>query len=1064
MFVDEGKAYQDGRDQHASIKVVLKKGQSVRQASVAPDLTPEHYQRPPPPPVPRFSEIPSALGKRRIDFVNGGSISYDRHGVKRPRQAEIGETQQDEDEVVPSVERTPELIADTQTSPARVRRPYVKMESPELSTSLNDVAPATTDELEFLPEPPPTFYLYARVNAQRRNRLAPRVNGVPQTAAAKVRATNTAAHFPITPPTDPRSAPQTSRTNRAYGYTYPSGIFDPRSSLHTNKFKSARRSLYDMPESDIEDSQMPGQEDVPLSPRSTNKISDVADVPDRQPSPFFSYNALSGLPPIDLDSDADATQAFIADKRHSVSLHNDFGDRALKAVHGNQGPGGQEIEIPATASDPIQSNPSQSQAISAPEPSAVPALKGVESSAADSNKQAESPEKAEAEKDRRKRRRKDKKKVSQNSVNGDSSSVANDAQDPDDLPASGRNSATYQSSRRSSGLDSAGEQLSQALQASAHKPSAYGTSSHLSRPHEDASRPSTSGSGSATTSTPQSRRSSSSNSGTPSRLGLGITSTPRKEKSVTAEQGQRESEPTFMEKLAKSKEDANPPKKKKGKTGKADQVMPTPSVENTIDLDKQCGVIDSKSGKQCDKAIEKTCHSKGLKRAVPGRSQPLDILLKIIKSGGAPSTQAPSTLATPAQSVNKSKPANEQKTGKEAASIKASEAVPKAATPPPADDGSHETTQFMMTASPNLILPKGMTAEQFKELRKHNQEHPQPEKPTKNKKVTDATKEAKATPEMSPMPGTNTATANKTSQAKTPVSKSKAKSATPAPIPAQSSARIAEVPATDATKPRVLSKPSPAPASNASKVSQPLKSALKKQSSKLNDRSSSAGSSGSSRIDEMFHTAVAKQGGATAQPASAKSGAAFTSASTAPSATKNSSTAAKQPRTATKPNTSATYPSASTSKPTPVPPTSSAPTLPVATPTPAPQAKQSRLKAITNQIRGARDSAKASPAPGPGIGSNVTNLGSKKVFDMGDDSDESSDGSESESESESGSDKSEENEQEKGGTTQAAKNDDSSDEDDSEDDEEDDSEDDDDDEAEDESDDSDIDIGQAKAH
>ena len=111
VFVDEGKALKDGHDQEAVIKVVQDQRYAVRQGSVVPDLTPVHYQPRALPPVPRFNDVTSSLGKRgRTKALNGTNHA---HPDKRARLEEIQETQ-DEDQVIPSVEQSPELIHDTQ--------------------------------------------------------------------------------------------------------------------------------------------------------------------------------------------------------------------------------------------------------------------------------------------------------------------------------------------------------------------------------------------------------------------------------------------------------------------------------------------------------------------------------------------------------------------------------------------------------------------------------------------------------------------------------------------------------------------------------------------------------------------------------------------------------------------------------------------------------------------------------------------------------------------------------------------------------------------------------------
>jgi hypothetical protein len=946
VFVDEGKAYQDGLDQHATIKVVLKKGQAARHASVVPDLTPDHYQRPPPP---RFNAIPSMLGKRRLDNANGPVLSNDaRGGHKRSRLAEIAETQ--EDEVMASVEKSPELIADTQTSPLDNRRNLIKTEPSGLSRRLHDIAPATLDELEYLPEEPPDFHLHARAAALQRNRMASQVNGVPQNAAARAKHTYTSTQLPITPPTDPRSAPQTLKTTRVNGHVHPPGTSEPKSSSHVNKFKSGRTDLYDLPDSDIEDSQMPRPDKLDAG----SQLFGRNPMGQKPQSSFSSYNALPDLPPIELDSDADATQAFIAGKRHSVSLHNNFGTRALKPppAHGNSG---EELEILATASEPKELNPTQAQTgLSHPPKPISPEHVAVRSDTDSTNQSRTS------ERDKRKRR-KAKNHAPQSSDGDVVASDEENSQDLDQTSASRRTSTTNYPSRRSSALDSPGEQLSQALQALAKKPSAPALDSNLSN------QVSTSSSTSGTGSVSSSRRTSSGSSGSSGRLGLGITDSPKKPSPPGKAVSQPKPAPQKTGGTSKAKSpQAIDEKGKKTKNGKAKKASP---VGEVLDLDKQCGVLDAKTRKPCKRAIQNTCHSKSLKRGIPGRSLPLDELLEKIKNGEA-IPHAPPPKKTNNMDRSRQLQDIEPKTGDGANSATAVPPGTKISTPPP-NPPLDVAPQVILTASPNLILPKGMTAEQFKELRKYNSEHPQPEKPKKSQKIGD-TRKATATPDI-----------DFTAPVKTPAPKSKSKSATLALNTAQPSGKTVK---------------SAIPAARAPGLP---KSALKNSTSSSSDRRSSSSSSGSSRnVDDLFKNVVAKNEKGT-QPATAILEYASRNTYTGISATKKSSTEPKESKAAPKRGSGTTPSAVTTSKATPAPPTSSAPTLPAITPTPAPPAVPNLLKNLKNQMRAnrARDSAQASPAPG--FGSNMSDLGTKPLFGIGEDesSDESSD-EESDSEKE----------------------------------------------------------------
>ncbi|PKY42573.1 SCA7-domain-containing protein [Rhizophagus irregularis] len=65
-----------------------------------------------------------------------------------------------------------------------------------------------------------------------------------------------------------------------------------------------------------------------------------------------------------------------------------------------------------------------------------------------------------------------------------------------------------------------------------------------------------------------------------------------------------------------------PEKKQKVKKGKEKK-----KVKSQIDLDKQCGVINSHNNKPCTRSLTCKSHSLTLKRSVTGRSQPFDTLL-----------------------------------------------------------------------------------------------------------------------------------------------------------------------------------------------------------------------------------------------------------------------------------------------------------------------------------------------------------------------------------------------------------------------------------------------------
>ena len=110
VLLDEGKAARDGHDQEVIFTVIQEQGHAVRQGSVVPDLSLPHYQTRPRPPT-RFPDTASSLGKRSYSTVEPPNPHT---ADKRSRLAEIPETQEDP---VPTIEYSPELVRDTQHDP-----------------------------------------------------------------------------------------------------------------------------------------------------------------------------------------------------------------------------------------------------------------------------------------------------------------------------------------------------------------------------------------------------------------------------------------------------------------------------------------------------------------------------------------------------------------------------------------------------------------------------------------------------------------------------------------------------------------------------------------------------------------------------------------------------------------------------------------------------------------------------------------------------------------------------------------------------------------------------------
>lgn len=246
IFVNEGKAARDGLDQEAVIKIVQEQGRAVRAGSVVPDLTPLHYARPP---VPKFSALPSSLGKRTHSAV---SESPRAAAEKRSKLAEILESQ----EIVPSVERSPELIQDTQR----------ELEEDDVFDDAQESHDTT------------------------------KANGISLTSGGR--------HPPITPSNH-------GLVNGATVLTSPA----PQTSSATSKFKSSGRGdAYAYPESDIEDSQMSGALPKPLANGVKGmEVLEPSSLPaDRLPDEVEAFNAHEALQPMDID------EAILADDPASL--------------------------------------------------------------------------------------------------------------------------------------------------------------------------------------------------------------------------------------------------------------------------------------------------------------------------------------------------------------------------------------------------------------------------------------------------------------------------------------------------------------------------------------------------------------------------------------------------------------------------------------------------------------------------------------------------------------------------------------------------------------------------
>jgi hypothetical protein len=289
LLLDEGKAQRDGADQRVTIKVILEQGRGVREGSVAVGSqldNPQYhlqYQKTSRPPVPSFPGVSSSLGKRSFPTIE--EQEEDNHtprlnGTKRHRHVEIPQSQREES-LASSIEHegSPELVRNTQTffnsHPDHAwERPLIaiKFESPG---AWGDILPATVDELEELSRAPQVFTTTRREERSsdrlRSSSQMHQTNGVSSSQEAVSQ-----SHAPVTPPGDAFVRRSTSIQHQSPDHTRPGQL----TSLSTSggRFKRARGSVYDLPESDIDDSQMsPRSRQAQLNRRiSSDRLSLIA--------------------------------------------------------------------------------------------------------------------------------------------------------------------------------------------------------------------------------------------------------------------------------------------------------------------------------------------------------------------------------------------------------------------------------------------------------------------------------------------------------------------------------------------------------------------------------------------------------------------------------------------------------------------------------------------------------------------------------------------------------------------------------------------------------------------
>ncbi|KAK5064210.1 hypothetical protein LTR84_000043 [Exophiala bonariae] len=307
LLLDEGKAKKDGNDQRVTIKVILEQGRAVREGSVAVGnlLADPHFhfqhQKSLRPPVPKFPDVLSSLGKRphpREDSIP--TIA------KRSKQLEELQTLREES-LISSIERdthatSVDVIEATQPSSRQngtdwqVSDHNVKAESPEYWKSWQDMPDASVDELEQLQQEPTGFIPRHRAGKQvNKPQINPELQGLdPQPVQLPSHERLQHSHAPITPPMEPSRRPSSSSRPSVSARKNPNPSPWGRSSKSARRFKNpSRRDVYDYPESEIDDSQM--------SPRSRmatlrqQKSSDRLSRIENQKSPELGDDAAERL-------------------------------------------------------------------------------------------------------------------------------------------------------------------------------------------------------------------------------------------------------------------------------------------------------------------------------------------------------------------------------------------------------------------------------------------------------------------------------------------------------------------------------------------------------------------------------------------------------------------------------------------------------------------------------------------------------------------------------------------------------------------------------------------------
>lgn len=270
LLLDEGKAARDGNDQRVTIKVILEQGRAVREGSVAvghllsdPRFHIQH-QKSSRPPVPKFPDVLSSLGKRSHPRDDSAPTI-----AKRPKQFEELRTLREES-LISSIERDAdaESVAVVEATQPSLRQNgtdwqdavrNIKAESPEYWRSWQDMPDATVDELEQLQGEPTGFIPRQKGGKQvSKARLYSEPHGLDhQPVQLPAHERLQSSHAPITPPMEASHGLKSSSRLSVSARNNANPSPQQKSSASARKFKTpSRRNVYDYPESDIDDSQM----------------------------------------------------------------------------------------------------------------------------------------------------------------------------------------------------------------------------------------------------------------------------------------------------------------------------------------------------------------------------------------------------------------------------------------------------------------------------------------------------------------------------------------------------------------------------------------------------------------------------------------------------------------------------------------------------------------------------------------------------------------------------------------------------------------------------------------